>query len=651
MADRLKGRGTAMTGKTGRLPRRTSLGAYLGGEEAAAAEYAYQRLQEAFARPLPLPRRDVRFGYDNAGATHDEQPHRADEDVGGLLRDYFARHSGAAPKHSRLGSSPGEPDPAYLGSRLQGAFAEPIAPILYQVPSIAGQPQSDVRTDYRRMEYDRHTDDSGPLGKMLGTSSTTSTRYNPQWLSETLLAARREIESGAAGTGHASVYHPSWRERLTYAMLDGLMGLGADLHTARHYADGTTGLLEEGPIGVATAVNDAQRALDRGDYLGAAVAALGAVPIFRKGKKPLREAAEGVETAIARWQPTLFEPVERRADIPQRALPRYEPPRGVPPRILDAVNNPTVRRKIAESAQHGLDMIGTGWSNTEPLRIEYIKEWNDNDKADQLYRLLVNFSAAASPVSDVGTSIRNGSYYVDRFVNGDGVPEIGSFNPPPYGHPYQHQHQSNVRQVLDGGLEPLRFPKTSSYGENLFGNVLPIAADSNTMRMLGILADDARFLKTSLKLPDGTCINPRAMVERGEMSIEEAAKHPTMWHSQPRPNEYGAVEKLFQDISRREFGLHPADMHAGAWVGNADLTGLRSNPYLPWLGHLEDHIYRTEQKLQIPAKEVLRRLVLAKSPIIALAAIAAGANAIDRLPDRDDKSDGQHRSDRRQPNT
>jgi hypothetical protein len=47
MADRLKGRGTAMTGKTGRLPRRTSLGAYLGGEEAAAAEYAYQRLQEA----------------------------------------------------------------------------------------------------------------------------------------------------------------------------------------------------------------------------------------------------------------------------------------------------------------------------------------------------------------------------------------------------------------------------------------------------------------------------------------------------------------------------------------------------------------------------------------------------------------------------
>jgi hypothetical protein len=111
MADRLKRRASATTGKTWRLPRRTSLGAYLGGDEAAEAEYAYQRLQEAFARPLPLPLRDARFGYDNAGATHDEHLGEGDRDVGGLLRDYFVREHSPAPKGARLGTTQASREP------------------------------------------------------------------------------------------------------------------------------------------------------------------------------------------------------------------------------------------------------------------------------------------------------------------------------------------------------------------------------------------------------------------------------------------------------------------------------------------------------------------------------------------------------------
>jgi hypothetical protein len=61
MANRIMRRPAATTGKTGRLPRRSSLSTYLGGDEAAEAEYAYQRLQEAFAEPLPLPSYDARF--------------------------------------------------------------------------------------------------------------------------------------------------------------------------------------------------------------------------------------------------------------------------------------------------------------------------------------------------------------------------------------------------------------------------------------------------------------------------------------------------------------------------------------------------------------------------------------------------------------
>jgi hypothetical protein len=111
MAARLKHLAVATTGKTGRLPRRTSLGAYLGGEEAAEAEAAYQRLQEAFARPLPLPMHDARFGYGNAGATHDEQLSEGDQDVGGLLRDHFAREQSPAPKGARLGTTQASREP------------------------------------------------------------------------------------------------------------------------------------------------------------------------------------------------------------------------------------------------------------------------------------------------------------------------------------------------------------------------------------------------------------------------------------------------------------------------------------------------------------------------------------------------------------
>lgn len=84
-----------------------------------------------------------------------------------------------------------------------------------------------------------------------------------------------------------SPYEPSWRDRARWGLEDLLSGFGASRGTAQRYGDQLIGSPSYQGIpaadlvpwvGNAFSANEGKRAYDRGDYLGAGLGALGAVP-------------------------------------------------------------------------------------------------------------------------------------------------------------------------------------------------------------------------------------------------------------------------------------------------------------------------------------------------------------------------------------
>jgi hypothetical protein len=83
-------------------------------------------------------------------------------------------------------------------------------------------------------------------------------------------------------------YRPSLSENVKYTLSDALQSVGVKSHDANQFSGGVTDLIGLTPVGVAFAANDMQRAAERHDYPGAAIAALGVIPAVRPAAKVVR---------------------------------------------------------------------------------------------------------------------------------------------------------------------------------------------------------------------------------------------------------------------------------------------------------------------------------------------------------------------------
>jgi len=304
-------------------------------------------------------------------------------------------------------------------------------------------------------------------------------------------------------------------------------------------------------------------------------------------------------------------------DVPQFDLPRNVPARGVPQRVTDLTSDPNVREKMLEVITKGKDMGGANWYNAEPLRLEFVKALGD-DQGNKQFRQYMDFVAATSPRSDVGTNVRNASYYYQRAVNGEGMPAVGDKNPQPYGHMAQRLHQMNAERVAGAGWDPLNNPKPASFVENLVGNQQPATIDTHAFRLPAILAGDQRFLETAFQVnKDAPKENIQALVKSGQMAMGDV--RPAHWQSMPKANEYGAMEKYYQSLGQ-ELGLTPAQTQASAWVGGGKLTGLASDESKPFLQFFEDRLNITAQKAGMDPKDVLVAFIKGKMPLLGLGA-------------------------------
>ena len=339
---------------------------------------------------------------------------------------------------------------------------------------------------------------------------------------------------------------------------------------------------------------------------------------------------------------------------PQRPLPRFDPPRGVSERLTDAMADPAIAKGILESMEAGRALGADRWYLTQPVRQAFIDRLGPEQGAWE-FKNFADMLAATSPRSDVPTNIRNASFYFSKMGG-----RLPAQNPYPYGHVAQNLHRQNFQNLTRKsgdmpGWDVFQNPKPASFSENLQGNLMPVTVDTHAYRNIAMRSKDPRFLETSIselyrpgKNPaedtlardygrydrkSGKVIyRPQELYEKGKLDIEEAQGIPKFWAAQPRENEYGAAERFYAELARRQ-GMDPASGQAAAWSGAGDLTGLGTRPDRTFPELMNERItYTAKMRGQTPER-VLDDLILKKIPLLGMGGLVAGGALMGAEPE------------------
>lgn len=350
---------------------------------------------------------------------------------------------------------------------------------------------------------------------------------------------------------------------------------------------------------------------------------------------------------------TLFDTSQLAAvpDVPQVQMPRYDAPRGPSSRIVDALRDPEVERGINETVERGIEGGGTQWYNTEPMRQRMAGVVPSVD-VDPSYARLMDIVAATSPRARVPDNIRTGSYYNYLMSQGEPVPNAPAKG---YGSVAQNLHRENVRGIAErGGWDIFKNPKPASFSTNLQGNQQNVTIDTHNFRLPGILARDPRFLETSIaelaKTPESALetltrqypnlpeevvrssvktaggdagkpgkvsmtYRPQEWLNKGYITMDEAAADPAIWSAKPNPNEYGYYENWQQDQAAK-MGISPAQYQASMWLGGGETTGLASAAE-PFVGTFEARVRYTADRLGMDPDKLLEMVLRGDTPLLA----------------------------------
>lgn len=166
-------------------------------------------------------------------------------------------------------------------------------------------------------------------------------------------------------------------------------------------------------------------------------------------------------------------------DVPQRALPRYDPPRGMPSNLGPILTTQNMRR-LSDIAERGKEQGGLEWYNLEPLRMAFVEELGP-EAGGKAFDHYIDIVAATSPRSKVDMNIRRASHLYQRSQNGQPIGGLANSDMPKgYGHIAHNTHDSSLRDIQEtGSFDAIHRPKTSSFAENLKGNQQPMTIDTH----------------------------------------------------------------------------------------------------------------------------------------------------------------------------
>jgi hypothetical protein len=332
--------------------------------------------------------------------------------------------------------------------------------------------------------------------------------------------------------------------------------------------------------------------------------------------------------------------------LPNRpAVPRYDPSlgrgRGPSARVVDAFNNPKVIQGFKDYIAKGAKDLPDNWYANDPIFKVYQEEWGPQ-AADKFFNQM-GYQAATSTGSAVPDNIRTGSYY--NYLAEQGIP-FPEKPLPGYGSKYQVSHRDTALDLLTtGGVDALANPKRASFTENLVGNEDLLTADKHFVRLLGMLTEDPRWLKTSAKVSRGgqeVIVRPQEMFKNGELTMEQAQKDPQIWEERPNANEYKYMEDQFRHQIAKPMNYSVADAQGKAWVGAAEKTGMAS-PAATWGQLLRQRVQYTADRLNVDPQVILRKFVRGEIPLLEIGGAAAGLGALGSMGQPQNQGDGTNR--------
>ena len=395
--------------------------------------------------------------------------------------------------------------------------------------------------------------------------------------------------------------------------------------------------------------------------------ALGAGPIINKSGLPVKggaytKEAKNVLDEIAAG-PKGAGPIDLsgptlQSGVPQVAMERWVPPRGVSPRLTEALQNQNVREGVLGSIDRGIELGADKWYHNEPIRQAFVRELGE-DAGNAAFTRYMDHVAATSPRSDVPTNIRNASYQYMHALQSKDLPNT---LPYPYGHVAQNLHRQNYEMLTAprpqgvgadvvqpthnfGNWDVFQNPKPASFSQNLQGNLVPGTMDTHAFRNIGIRSEDPRFLETSLSAkykvgsdpgkdtivsrfgertgPDKFTFRPQKLLKEGRLSLDEAKDIPYFWAAKPNPNEYAAAENFYRDLGQQR-GLPTADAQAAAWAGGGDVTGLGTSAVHTFPEMMNERVLFTAKMRNEDPQKTLRDFIRGKRPLLSIGG-AAGA--------------------------
>ncbi len=341
-------------------------------------------------------------------------------------------------------------------------------------------------------------------------------------------------------------------------------------------------------------------------------------------------------------------------DVPQVPLARYEPPRGISPRLKEALEDKSLIKGIDQSIGQGIEMGADKWYHTEPIRRAFVDELG-HEHGMQAFDQYMHMVAATSPRSDASTNVRNASYYFGKMMRGEPLP---AKNEPPYGHIAQKLHAGLAQNVIDAykahslgasaSPDPwdlMANPKPASFVENLRGNLMPGTMDTHAFRNIGMRSGDPRFLATSLQTPikgepgpesmisrygetGGTkdkpmaIYRPQQLLKQGKITMKELQDIPSFWVAKPNDNEYAAAERLYSDLAAKR-GMPTADAQAAAWSGAGKMTGLETPPTHTFPELFNERVLFTAKMRNEDPKTTLSKMIRGEAPLLSIGGLVA----------------------------
>jgi len=294
-------------------------------------------------------------------------------------------------------------------------------------------------------------------------------------------------------------------------------------------------------------------------------------------------------------------------NVPQFNLPRYDPPRGVPPHIA-AIDNPENVARINAAVERGIKRGGLAWYNTMPLKEGWIGEVGQQAGIPR-YERWMHLEGATSPRTAVPMNIGQGSYYQMLAEQGLPLPQpVLAINPKtgkpnwtllegelplssdpkglsplPYGSLAMATNAMNARMVLAEGGWPASVlfdkPKPPSFTQNLLGNYQPVAVDIHHTGLLGI-----RDPKTGKLLQD------------------------------PGKTGYKFSEELTQREARN-MGIEPAQYQSSGWIEQATKGKPNAEYDKPYLRLVEDRVKDAAREYGWTPEATLRMFYRGQIPI------------------------------------